>query len=62
MNIGTVTLMIFLGLIALIGLVEAGHAVDIGMTLFGLIMTVFGVGMIFFFLKRHFDEEDARRA
>ena len=62
MNIGTVALMIFLGAVALIGLVAAGHAVDVGMTLFGLVMAVFGVAMIFFFLKRHFDEQDAHQA
>lgn len=59
MKAGTTVMMIACGLIALIGLFAAGHAVDIGMTVFGFILTVFGVGMIFLYMKQHFDAADA---
>lgn len=61
MNPGTIVLMVALGVIALVGLFAAAHAVDIGMSVFGSIMAAFGVLMIFFFLKRYFDEEEARQ-
>lgn len=62
MNAGTMVMMIACGLIGLLGLFAAGHAVDIGMTLFGIILMVFGVGMVFLYLKQHFDAADARGA
>jgi hypothetical protein len=58
----TTVMMIACGLIALVGLFAAGHAVDVGMTLFGFILMVFGVGMIFLYLKQHFDAADAHHA
>ena len=61
MKAGTTVMMIACGLIALIGLFAAGHAVDIGMTVFGFILLVFGVGMIFLYMKQHFDALDAHR-
>lgn len=62
MNPSTVTMMIVCGLIALIGLFAAGHAVDVGMSVFGLVLIVFGVGLNFLYLKQHFDAADARYA
>lgn len=62
MNLGTIVLMVALGVIALVGLFEAAHAVDAGMAVFGGVLTVFGVALIFWFMKRHFDEQDAKQA
>jgi len=62
MKAATTVMMIACGLIALIGLFAAGHAVDIGMTAFGFILMVFGVGMVFLYMKQHFDAADARHA
>jgi hypothetical protein len=55
-------MMVAFGLMSLLGLFAAANAVDIGMTVFGSVLTLFGVGMIFWFLKRHFDEQDAASA
>ncbi|HTP84562.1 MAG TPA: hypothetical protein VMQ11_16545 [Alphaproteobacteria bacterium] len=62
MTVGSIVMMVALGLVSLIGLFAAANAVDIGMALFGSVLTLFGVGMIFWLLKRHFDEQDAAAA
>ncbi len=62
MTFSTIITMIAAGLVALIGLVEATHAVDAGMYVFGLVAFVFGVFLDFWLLKRHFDAEDRRGA
>ncbi len=61
MNLGSIAMLVALGVIALVGLFAAAHAADIAMTIFGGVLTLFGVLLSFWFLKRHFDEEDARR-
>ncbi len=45
---------------ALLGLVLAAHAVDIGMTTFGVGLFIFGCFLIFFLIKQHYDAVDAK--
>jgi hypothetical protein len=49
---------IFGALCALIGAVLAAGAVDIGMTVFGFGLVGFGVWLIFWLIKDHFDERE----
>ncbi len=62
MTVGSIVMMVALGLVSLLGLFAAANAVDIGMAVFGTVLTLFGVAMIFWLLKRHFDEQDAAAA
>ncbi len=55
MKLGTVTMLVVAGLIALLGLFQASHAVDIGMYVFGLVATASGLSFAFWLLKSHFD-------
>lgn len=43
---------------ALSGLFLAGRSVDPGFELFGLLLFLFGVGLAFWLIKRHFDSLD----
>jgi len=47
---------IFGVLCAFLGAVLAAGAIDIGMSVFGFGLVVFGVWLIFWLLKDHFDE------
>jgi heme O synthase-like polyprenyltransferase len=47
-------------LAALVGLLIAGTAGDLGMSLFGWGLLVYGVLYTYWTLKRHFDREDER--
>jgi len=60
MNLVTIIVMVACGMIGLVGLAAAAHAVDSAMYLFGLVLAGFAVLMNFTLLKRHFDEDDAR--
>ena len=48
-------------LIALLGIILASHALDIGMTTFGFELVVFGVGFVFWLIKDHWDEAERAR-
>lgn len=48
-------------LIGLLGLFLAGNSVDSGIELFGLSLFLFGTGMNFWLIKRHFDYVDRHR-
>ena len=48
-------------LIALLGIILASHALDIGMTTFGFGLVVFGVGFVFWLIKDHWDEAERAR-
>jgi len=45
-------------LLAVLGLAAISAATDIGMTIFGYGLFVFGVLFALFLLKRHFDHQD----
>ncbi len=62
MTLGSIILMVAFGLVSLLGLFAAANAVDLGMAVFGSVLTLFGVAMTFWFIKRHFDEQDAASA
>jgi|tagenome__1003787_1003787.scaffolds.fasta_scaffold19268736_1 hypothetical protein len=53
--------MVFSGVIALVGLVAAAKAQDLGISLFGYGLLLFGLGFGFALLKRGFDEGEAQR-
>ena len=48
-------------LIALLGIILASHALDIGMTTFGFGLVVFAVGFVFWLIKDHWDEAERAR-
>ena len=48
-------------LIALLGIILASHALDIGMTTFGFGLVVFGVGFVVWLIKDHWDEAERAR-
>ena len=50
------------GLIGLLGLFLASHAVDDGMYVFGFALLVFGIFMVFWLMKHAFDAEAAGKA
>lgn len=50
------------GLFALLGAVLASHAMDDGMTLFGFGLIVFGIWMVFFLIKKGYDQREADQA
>ena len=52
--------MVLYGLIALLGLYMAAGARDVGITIFGWGMLLFGVLSVFNAIKTHFDEAEAR--
>lgn len=52
--------MVFYGLIALLGLFMAAGARDVGISVFGWGMLLFGVLNTFNAIKTHFDEAEAR--
>lgn len=52
--------MVFYGLIALLGLYAAAAARDVGISIFGWGMLLFGVLNAFNVIKVHFDEAEAR--
>jgi hypothetical protein len=56
----------FFGIFALIagllGAILASRAVDIGMTTFGIGLIVFGVFLIFWLIKDHYDQEERSRS
>jgi hypothetical protein len=47
--------------VALLGLFLAAKSVDAGMELFGLLLFVFGAGLNFWLIKRHFDDLDQQK-
>ena len=47
---------------ALLGAVLAAHALDVGMLTFGLGLVVFGVFLIFWLIKDHYDQEERTRS
>jgi hypothetical protein len=49
---------IFAGLIALLGVILAANALDIGMATFGAGLIVFGVGFVMWLIKDHWDEAE----
>lgn len=51
-----------MGLLALLGLYLAAHAVDAVFYWFGLGLTAFALVFVFGLMKRAFDEADARQA
>ena len=46
------------GLFALLGAFLASRAIDDGMYIFGLGLAVFGIGMNFFLIRKHYDQID----
>jgi hypothetical protein len=59
MNVPTIVTMVLVGVVGLLGLFAAAHAVDLGMYVFGLVLTAFAVIVDFWLLKHHFDSEAA---
>jgi len=52
--------MVFYGLIALVGLIMAAAALDIGISIFGWGLVAFGVLNVFNSIRLHFDEAEGR--
>jgi hypothetical protein len=49
-------------LCALLGAVLAAGAIDVGMTVFGFGLVVFGAWLIYWLIKDHFDEQERGKA
>jgi ABC-type uncharacterized transport system permease subunit len=52
--------MILSAALALLGLFAAGAAREVGMSIFGWGLFLFGIGFALFLIKRHFDEAETR--
>lgn len=53
---------VFATLLALLGAFLAAHAIDLGMTTFGFGLLVFGVWLVFWLIKDHWDEQERMKA
>jgi uncharacterized membrane protein len=53
---------IFALIAALLGAILASRAVDLGMLTFGLGLVCFGVLLLFWLIKDHYDQEDRARS
>lgn len=62
MKVETTSLMVLMGLVALLGLYVASGARDVAMLLFGLVLTLSAVSFEFWMIKRHFDATDRHGA
>jgi hypothetical protein len=60
MSAARVFFMVFYGLLALIGVIMAAAARDIGITIFGWGLVAFGVLNAFNSIRMHFDEAEGR--
>ncbi|HUH84945.1 MAG TPA: hypothetical protein VLX85_10050 [Stellaceae bacterium] len=53
---------VFAALLALLGVVLAANAIDVGMMTFGFGLLVFGVWFVFWLIKDHWDEQERGNA
>jgi hypothetical protein len=53
---------VFAALMALLGLILAAHAIDVGMATFGYGLMVFGVWLVFWLIKDYWDEIERAKA
>jgi hypothetical protein len=52
---------VFAAFLALLGLILASRAIDVGMATFGYGLIVFGVGLVFWLIKDYWDERERER-
>jgi hypothetical protein len=52
---------VFAALLALLGVFLAAKAIDIGMMTFGFGLLIFGVWLVFWLIKDHWDEQERGR-